>query len=164
MLSHSVMSSSDMVGTFNFRWLYTNLINTLVVIFCFRINFLKFISYYTILFVKVKWILPTLLLKSTRTSGPSISFVFLYFSTIIYYKILTIIYYSLASLVAQTVKCLPAIQETQVRSLGWEDPPEKEMTAHSSTLAWKIPWTEEPGRLQSMGLQRVGHDWATSRT
>ena len=48
--------------------------------------------------------------------------------------------------------------ETQVRSLGWEDPLEKEMATHSSTLAWKIPWTEEPGRLQSMGLQRVGHD------
>ena len=51
-----------------------------------------------------------------------------------------------------------AMQETQVRSLGWEDPLEKEMATHSSTLAWKIPWTEEPGRLQSMGLQRVGHD------
>ena len=51
---------------------------------------------------------------------------------------------------------------TQVRCLGREDPLEKEMATHSSTLAWKIPWTEEPGRLQSMGLQRVGHDWATS--
>ena len=57
------------------------------------------------------------------------------------------------SLVAQTVKCLPAMQETQVQSLGWEDPLEKEMAIHSSTIAWKIPWTEEPGRLQSMGLQ-----------
>ena len=63
-----------------------------------------------------------------------------------------------ASLVAQTVKRLSAMLETWVRSLGWEDPLEKEMTTHSSTLAWKIPWTEEPGRLQSMGLQRVGHD------
>ena len=62
------------------------------------------------------------------------------------------------SLVAQTVKRLSAMLETWVRSLGWEDPLEKEMTTHSSTLAWKIPWTEEPGRLQSMGLQRVGHD------
>ena len=62
------------------------------------------------------------------------------------------------SLVAQTVKHLPAVRETQVRSLGWEDPLEKEMTTHSSTLAWKIPWTEKPGRLQSMGLQRVRHD------
>ena len=60
------------------------------------------------------------------------------------------------------VKLLPAVQETRVRSLGWEDPLEKEMATHSSTLAWKIPWTEEPGRLQSMGLQRVRHDWATS--
>ena len=67
-----------------------------------------------------------------------------------------------ASLVAQTVKHLPAMRETQVQSLSWEDPLEKEMAAHSSTLAWKIPWTEESGRLQSMGSQRVGHDWATS--
>ena len=59
---------------------------------------------------------------------------------------------------AQTVKSLPGIQETRVRSLGREDPLEKEMAIHSSTLAWKIPWTEEPGRLQSMGLQRVGHN------
>ena len=66
-----------------------------------------------------------------------------------------------ASLVAQMVKRLPAVRETRVRSLGWEDPLEKEMATHSSTLAWKIPWTEEPG-LQSMGSQRVGHDWATS--
>ena len=63
-----------------------------------------------------------------------------------------------ASLVAQTVKRLPPIWETQVRSLGQEDPLEKEMTTHSSTFAWKIPWTEEPDRLQSMGSQRVGHD------
>ena len=58
-------------------------------------------------------------------------------------------------------KHMPTVQETQVWSLGWEDPLEKEMATHSSILAWKIPWTEEPGRLQSMGLQRVGHDWAT---
>ena len=57
------------------------------------------------------------------------------------------------SLVAQRLKCLPAMQETWVHSLGWEDPLEKEMSAHSSILAWKIPWTEEPVRLQSMGLQ-----------
>ena len=66
------------------------------------------------------------------------------------------------SLVAQTVKCLPAMQETQVQSLGWEDPLEKEMATHSSTLSWKIPWTQEPGRLHCMGLQRVRYDWATS--
>ena len=69
-----------------------------------------------------------------------------------------------ASLVAQRVKHLPAMRETRVRSLGREDPVEKEMATHSSTLAWKIPWTEKPGRLQSMGLQRVGHDWVTSHT
>ena len=56
------------------------------------------------------------------------------------------------------VKRLPTMWETQVRSLGWEDSQEKEMATHSSTLAWKIPWTEERGRLQSMGSQGVGHD------
>ena len=56
------------------------------------------------------------------------------------------------------VKSLPAVRETQVQSLGQEDPLEKEMATHSSTLAWKIPWMEEPGRLQSMGSQRVGHN------
>ena len=65
-----------------------------------------------------------------------------------------------ASPVAQMVKNLPAIQETQVRSLVSEDPLEEGMAAHSSILAWRIPWTEEPGGLQSMGLQRVGHDWS----
>ena len=59
---------------------------------------------------------------------------------------------------AQTVKNLPAMQETWVRNLGWEDPLEKEMATHSSVLAWGIPWTEEPGWLQSLGLQRVEHD------
>ena len=59
---------------------------------------------------------------------------------------------------AETVKRLPAVQETWVRSLGREDPLEKEMATHSSTLAWKIPWTEEPDRLQSMGSQRVRQD------
>ena len=63
-----------------------------------------------------------------------------------------------ASLVAQAVKRLPTMRETQVRSLDQEDPLEKEMATHSSSLAWKIPWMEEPGRLQSMGSQRVGHD------
>ena len=63
-----------------------------------------------------------------------------------------------ASLVAQLVKNPPAMQETCVQFLGWEDPLEKEMATHSSILAWKIPWTEDPGRLQSNGLQRVRHD------
>ena len=63
-----------------------------------------------------------------------------------------------AFLVAQMVKRLSAMQETQVRSLGWEDPLEKEMAAHSSIIAWKIPWIAEPGRLLSMGSLRVGHD------
>ena len=62
---------------------------------------------------------------------------------------------------AQRLKPLPAMRETWVRSLGWEDPLEKEMETHSSTLAWRIPWTEEPGGLQSTGSQRVGLDWGT---
>ena len=59
---------------------------------------------------------------------------------------------------AQLVKSLPAMQETRVQFLGWADPLEKEMATHSSIVVWEIPWIEEPGRLQSMGLQRVGHD------
>ena len=80
--------------------------------------------------------------------------------TIVFY---TIVFYTItilcnwASLVAQRVKSLPAMRDTRIQSLGWEDPLEKEMATHSSTLAWKIPWTEKPGRLQSMGLQRVRH-------
>ena len=69
--------------------------------------------------------------------------------------------YSWASLVAQTVKNLPAMQEISVPSLGWENPLEKEMDTHSSILAWRIPRTEEPGRVQSMGSERVGHNLAT---
>ena len=69
---------------------------------------------------------------------------------------------SRASLVAQRVKCLPSVRETRVQSLDQEDPLEKEMATYSVTLAWKIPWTGKPGRLQSMGLQRVRHDWVTS--
>ena len=64
----------------------------------------------------------------------------------------------LASLVTQSVKNLPAVQDTGVRSLDWEHPLEKEMATHSSILAWKIAWTEEPGGLQSTGSQRVGHN------
>ena len=66
------------------------------------------------------------------------------------------------SLVAQTVKHQSIMWETGVQSLGQEDPLEKKMATHSSTLTWKIPWTEERDRLESMGLQRVGHDWVTS--
>ena len=73
-------------------------------------------------------------------------------------KVMSLLFNRWASLVAQTVKRLPAMRETQVRFLGWEDPLEKEMAIHSSTLAWKIPWKEEPDRLQSMGSQRVGHN------
>ena len=64
---------------------------------------------------------------------------------------------------AQIVNNLPAVQETQFLPLGWKDPLEKEMTTHSSILAWEILWTEEPGRLQSMGSQRIRHDLATKQ-
>ena len=65
---------------------------------------------------------------------------------------------SVTSLVAQMVKRLSTMRETRVQSLGQDDPLEKAMAIHSSAIAWKIPWTEEPGRLQSMGLQRVGYN------
>ena len=81
-------------------------------------------------------------------------------SMLIFYGVIFSFFW--VSLVAQRVKCLPAMQETWVWSLGREDPLEKEMATHSSTLAQKIPWTEEPGRLQSLELQRVEHNWATS--
>ena len=68
----------------------------------------------------------------------------------------------MSSLVAQLVKSLPSMQETQVQSPGREDPLEKEMASHSNILAWRIPWTEEPGGLQSMGSQRVGQDCVTN--
>ena len=70
----------------------------------------------------------------------------------------------LSILMAQRLKRLPARRETRFQSLGRENPLEEEMATHSSILAWKIPWTEEPGRLQSTGSQRVGHKWATSLT
>jgi len=75
-------------------------------------------------------------------------------------KILLVIFaiYLCYRSVAQMVKHLPAMQETWVQSLSWEDPLEKGMATHSSIPAWKIPWTEEPGGLQSMGSQRIGHD------
>ena len=63
---------------------------------------------------------------------------------------------------AQVVKNQPTVQKTRVWSLGWEDPLEKEMATHSSILAWRIPWIEKPGRLQSKGFQRVRHNWATN--
>ena len=72
--------------------------------------------------------------------------------------------FNVNALVVLLVKNLLAMQETQVQSLGWGNPLEKEMAIHSRTIAWKIPWTEEPGGLQSVALQRVGHDRATSRS
>ena len=75
-----------------------------------------------------------------------------------FFKMVSAILVPLSSLVAQMVKNLPAMKETRVRSLGREDPLEKGMAAHSSILAWRFPWTEEPGGLQSMGLQRIKHN------
>ena len=74
------------------------------------------------------------------------------------YIYICIYIYIWASLVAQLVKTLPAMQETLVQLLSWEDPLEKSVATHSSILAWRILWTEEPGGLQSLGSQRVGHD------
>ena len=84
----------------------------------------------------------------------NLSFIFFLMESIL----ISVRCYLIASLVAQRIKGLPAMQETQVQSLGWEDPLEKEMATHSSILAWRIPWTEEPGKLQSTGSQRVRHD------
>ena len=74
------------------------------------------------------------------------------------FALYTVVYIYWASLGAQAVKNLPAMQETLVQSLGWEDPLKEGMATHSSVLAWRIPQTEEPGGLQSMGSHRVGHD------
>ena len=78
--------------------------------------------------------------------------------TVMIYHILSLYWQIWASLIVQSVNNLPAVQETWVQSLGWEDPLEKEMATHSSILAWEIPWTKEPDGLQSMGSQRIGHD------
>ena len=77
-------------------------------------------------------------------------------------KINYVNFWACVSLVAQRLKWLPPMRDTRVRSLGGEDPLEKEMATHSSILPWRIPWTEELGRLQSTGSQRVGYDWVTS--
>ena len=90
--------------------------------------------------------------KSSMRSGIN------FFQTPMNVDILTSSHVLRTSLVAQMVKRLSTMWETRVRSLGWDDHLEKEMAIHSSTIAWKIPWTEEPGRLQSMGSQRVGHN------
>ena len=108
------------------------------------------------------WIL---LIFNTRFNSTHLSIIEICYNVDLMKQILTRLSFSLlsrtiggASLVAQMVKCLPTMRETRVQSLGGEDPLEKEMTTHPSILAWKIPWTEELGRLQSMGLQRVRHD------
>ena len=87
-----------------------------------------------------------------------------YINSSICYRISSSQLITILFITAQRVKHLPVMQKTQVQSLGWEDPLEKEMATHSSILAWRIPWTEEPGSLQSMGSQRVRQDWATTLT
>ena len=92
---------------------------------------------------------------------------FMFLILVIFWNQFSLIYpgiYLLASLVAQMVKNPPARQEIWVSSLSWEDPLEEGMATYSSILAWRIPWTEEPGRLQSTGFQRVRHDWATKHS
>ena len=99
---------------------------------------------------------------STRKATVSVVVYMFWISGRVQVLVFLVIAYSCeASLIAQSVKNLPAVQETWVRFLGWEGPLEKEMATHSSILAWKIPWTEEPGGLQSMGL-RVRHNLATT--
>ena len=107
---------------------------------------------------KCPWVHAFLFILASIVQGGQwkTSFFFLSF----YYLLLVVL--GRASLVAQMVKRLPAMWETRVWSLCWEDLLEKEMATHSSILAWRIPRMEEHGRLQSMGSQRVGHDWATS--
>ena len=102
--------------------------------------------------------------KRKRREAPSTwTLQILRITIIIYWAIILGQTFLMASLVAPTVKNLTSMQETRVRFLGGEDPPVKEMATHSSILAGRIPWTEEPGRLQSTGLQRVRHDWVTNR-
>ena len=79
-----------------------------------------------------------------------------------FHYFITFSYYLWASLITQSVKKFPIMQKTRLPSLDWEDPLEKGMATHSSIFAWRIPWAEEPGGLQSMGLQRVGLNWATN--
>ena len=93
---------------------------------------------------------------STVPPGKSYSWLLSHFSYFLFYR------QPGASLVAQLVNNLPAVQKTQVWSLSWKDLLEKEMATHSSILAWKISWTQEPGGLQAMVSQRVGHDWTTN--
>ena len=102
--------------------------------------------------------LGTIMNKATMSKSLLWAYFFLYK---VHFKF-SILFFNMTYLVAQMVKRLSTIQETGVRSLGREDPLEKEMAIYSSTIAWKLPWTEEPGRLRSMGTQRVRHDWATS--
>ena len=89
---------------------------------------------------------------------------YFYINSSICYRISSSQLITILFITAQRVKHLPVMQKTQVQSLGWEDPLEKEMATHSSILAWRILWTEEPGGLQSMGSQRVRQDWATTLT
>ena len=95
-----------------------------------------------------------------KKSGPVLSYLDVQKKPAIWIYMWTVLTWT--SLMAQTVKHLSTMQETQVRSLGQEDPLEKEKATHSTIHAWKIPWTEEPGGLQSIGLQKVGHNWITS--
>ena len=113
-------------------------------------------------FVKLKFLFVIFLTCFETISLVSYNCIFLVsnLSVSIWWSFSSFVIFLRVALVAQTVKRLPAMWETQVQSLAWEDPLEKEMATHSSNLAWKIPWTEEPDRLQSMESQRVGHDWA----
>ena len=107
----------------------------------------------------VESLLPMQRSKDKQETGSDISILKHGIISLLNIHILLPLYW--VSLVVQMVKNMPAIWETWVRSLGWEDSLEEGMATHSSILAWRIPWTEEPGGLQSMGLTRVRHNWVT---
>ena len=136
----------------------------------FFIDYIKW--FHTVSHIKIQKKILMFSINETKLHHPSSSFVngeqffnileFPYFPVFPYFHFHVGFHTAGASLVAQTVKNSPALQETWVQSLGQEDPLEKRMATHSSILAWRTTWTEESGGIQSMGSQRVRHDWATS--
>ena len=138
--SSNVLVNETTFSTFNIIWI--PLFSSCSITKLMHLTYLISFAFSIILFLKLSfltWLILVLLWYSYATS-----------------------FYPSISPVAQAVKRLPAMQETWVQSLGQEDPLEKDMATHSSILAWRIPWTEEPARLQSMRSQKIRHDWMTS--
>ena len=188
--SHSRISISRLVITLlwlsgSWRSLYSSSVHSchLFLISSASVRFIPFLSFIepifawniplvSLIFLKRSLVFPILLFSSISLNWSLrkafLSLSLLFFGTLHsdgyifpFLICLLLLFYS-GFPVAQRVKHLPTMWETWVWSLGREDPLEKEMATQSSTLAWKIPWTEKAGRVQSMGLQRVGHDWVTS--